>query len=420
MTNVPVKNIDFEPVPLYPRTGDGEGQELENAPEGTGSETIPMKRFTRRAFVAGVAVVAFATRFLRSAERPRKLIFIGTYTKKTSLGIYSYRWFPETGEMVEIGLAVHASNPSFLALSPTHKELYAVHEEGPRPGTVSGYMIAPLTGKLKLQNTVSSGGSAPANLTADHTGQCLFVANYNSGSVASYRVLSDGHLSEPVSTIYFPGGSVDPKRQRTAHTHCVTVSPDNKYLLVNDLGLDRIMVFHFDPKTAKLTANDPPYYSAIPGSGPRNFAFHPNGRWAYSINEMASTIDCLNWDTSSGTLTRFQNISTLQMDHESPTDAATVAVHPNGHYVYASNRGDDSITVFTVHSGNGRLTLMQRISCEGSSPRHFAVDPSGKWLVVANQDSANVVVLKCDPSTGRLSSTGKQYALDSPVCVVFD
>lgn len=406
-------------LPLYAQHGEGKGQELENSPVEIGSQIIPMTQFTRRAFVLGVAVVAFASKILRSADRPRKLVFIGTYTKNTSLGIYSYRWFPQSGELVEVGLAAHASNPSFLALSPNQKDLYAVHEEGARPGSVSGYLVAPLSGKLKRENTVSSGGSAPCNLTVDHTGQVVFVANYNSGSVASFKVQSDGNLSEPVSNIYFPGGSVDPTRQKTAHTHCVTVSPDNKYLLVNDLGLDRIMVFHFDPDTARLTANDPPYYSAIPGSGPRNLAFHPDGRWVYSINEIASTIDALNWDNSSGTLTRFQNISTLLMDHESPTDAATVAVHPNGNFLYASNRGDDSITTFTVHPGNGRLTFLQRVSCGGSSPRHFSVDPSGKWLIVANQDSANIVVLKCDPSTGRLSPTGRQYALDSPVCVVF-
>jgi 6-phosphogluconolactonase len=189
---------------------------------------------------------------------------------------------------------------------------------------------------------------------------------------------------------------------------------------VNDLGLDRIMVFHFDPKTAKLTPNDPPFYSAIPGSGPRNLTFHPNGRWAYSVNEILSTLDCMNWDSSKGTLTRFQNISTLPMDHESPTYTGTVAVHPSGNFLYTSNRGDDSITAFSIHPANGRVTLMQRISCEGNYPRHFAIDPSGKWLVVANQNSANIVVLRCNPHTGKLTSSGRQYPLDSPVCVVFD
>jgi 6-phosphogluconolactonase len=384
-----------------------------------------MKRFTRRALLLGVGFAAVASKFLRSAERPtydrfHRLLFIGTYTRKTSKGIYSYRWLPVTGEMVEIGLAVETKDPSFLALSPSHKDLYAVNERGTGHGDVSGFLVAPLTGKLRLKNTVPSGGSAPCNLTTDHTDQALFVANYNSGSVTSYKIRPDGKLSEAVSEIYFPGGSINPERQKTAHTHCTTVTPENEYLLVNDLGLDRIMVFRFDPKSAKLTPHDPPYYSAIPGSGPRNLTFHPNGRWAYSINEITSTIDCLNWDNSKGVLTRFQNVSSLPMDHESPTDAATVQVHPSGHFLYASNRGDDSITAFSIHSAHGRLTLMQRISCEGNSPRHFAVDPSGKWLVVANQDSDNLVVLRCNIHTGKLSSTGRQYPLDSPVCVIFD
>lgn len=379
-----------------------------------------MKRFTRRAFVVGLAVGAYASKFLWSSDRVRRLVFVGTYTKKTSKGIYAYRWTSQTGEMTEIGLAVETPEPSFLALSPDRKDLYAVNELSGRPGSVSGFIVAPLSGKLRPKNVVPSGGTGPCHLTTDKTNQVLFVANYESGSMSSYQILSDGSLSEPVSDIYYPGSSVHVERQRSAYTHCTTVSPDNKYLLVNDLGLDRIMVYRFDPKTAKVVANDPPFYSAIPGSGPRNLTFHPNGRWAYSINEIMSTLDCLTWDSSKGTLTRFQNISTLPMDHENPTAAATVVVHPNGQYLYASNRGDDSITAFSITPGHGRLTLMQRVSCEGNAPRHFAIDPSGKWLVIANQESANLVILKCDAHSGKLSATGRQYPLDSPVCVVFE
>lgn len=393
---------------------------MEIVPALQDDDLYPMKNLTRRAFMLGCAVFAVATKVLRSAERPGKRVFIGTYTDKTSRGIYSYRWLPQSGELAPMGLAAETSNPSFLALSPNRKDLYCVNEEGTKPGTVSGFLVAPLSGKLRLKNVVASGGTAPCNLMVDYTDQVLFVANYASGSVASYRILNDGNLSEPVSNIYFPGGSINPERQKTAHTHCTTVSPDNRALLVNDLGLDRIMVFRFDPKTAKLTANDPPYYSAIPGSGPRNLAFHPNGRWAYSINELANTIDCLSWDSTKGTLLRFQNISTLQMDHESPTAAATVNVHPNGMFAYASNRGDDSITVFSIDPANGRLTLIQRISCEGNTPRHFAIDPGGRWLVVANQGSDNLVVLKCNPATGKLLPTGRHYRVDSPVCVLFE
>ncbi|MGO8717730.1 MAG: lactonase family protein [Acidobacteriaceae bacterium] len=379
-----------------------------------------MKKITRRTCMVGLASLPIASQLSWSANRRVKRIFIGTYTKKTSRGIYVYRWMPESGEMVEIGLAAETPNPSFLALSPNHNDLYSVNEQDRAPGTVSSFAIDQVSGKLLPKNVVPSGGTAPANLTTDHTGRALFVANYGTGSVSSYRILPGGSLSQPISNIYFKGHSVDPERQKSAHTHCTTVSPDNKYLLVNDLGLDRIMVFHFDPKTAQLTANDPPFYSAVPGSGPRNLAFHPNGKWAYSIAEMGSILECMDWNSAKGTLTRFQVISSLPKKHKSPTDAATVQVHPNGRFLYGSNRGDDSITAFSIDPANGHLTLIQRISCEGGSPRHFAVAPDGRWLVVGNQDTANIVILKCDPATGKLASTGRQYPLDEPVCVVFE
>ncbi|MHB1673533.1 MAG: lactonase family protein [Acidobacteriaceae bacterium] len=379
-----------------------------------------MKKITRRNCLVGLASLPVASQVSWPANPRVKRIYIGTYTKKTSQGIYVYRWMPESGEMAEIGLAAKTPNPSFLTLTPSHDDLYAVNEQDGAPGTVSSFAIDHATGKLLQKNVVPSGGSAPCNLTTDHTGQALFVANYSSGSVSSYRILPGGRLSQPVSNIFFKGHSIDPERQKEAHTHCTTVSPENKYLLVNDLGLDRIMVFHFDPKIAKLLPNDPPYYSATPGSGPRNLTFHPNGRWAYSIAEMGSIVECMNWDGAKGTLTRFQVISSLPKEHVSPNNAATVQVHPNGRFLYGSNRGDDSITAFSIDPSNGHLTQIQRISCEGKSPRHFAVAPDGKWLVIGNQDSANIVVLKCDPQTGKLASAGRQYALDSPVCVVFD
>lgn len=354
----------------------------------------------------------------------KKIVFIGTYTKKTSKGIYAYHWLPESGELVEIGLAVKTEDPSFLAISPTRKALYAVNEldpsSGKETGMVSSFDMEGDSGKLTFHNTVPSGGTAPCNMAVDPTGQSLFVANYTSGSVATFRILPNGNLSPLVDNIYYPGHSVNVSRQQSAHAHCTTISPDHRFFLVNDLGLDRIMVYRFTPETAKITPNDPPFYSAIPGSGPRNFAFHPNGLWAYSANEIASTVDILHWNSQSGTLTRIQNLSTLPAHVSAVSNtAATVVVHPQGSFVYISNRGDDSIAVFSVHSGDGTLTLVQHISCEGKTPRNIALDPSGKWLLIANQDSANIVVLKWDASTGRLASTARQYALDSPVCIVF-
>ncbi|MHB8302893.1 MAG: lactonase family protein [Acidobacteriaceae bacterium] len=379
-----------------------------------------MMNLTRRSFLSGLATLPFAERVLWSLDTPRRHILVGTYTEKGSKGIYSYRWNSASGELAEMGLAAATPEPSFLALSPGRKGVYAVNEiQGGRSGTVSAFSIG-ASAKLSALNVVPSGGAGPCNVTTDHTGQALFVANYDSGSLASFQILPDRSLSGPVANIFYKGHSVDPARQREAHTHCTTVSPDNRYLLVNDLGMDRIMVYKFDPKTAKPIANGPPFYSAIPGSGPRNLTFHPNGRWAYSVQEMGSTVDGLNWDAAGGILTRFQDISTLAKGDPTPSKAATVAVHPNGHTLYASNRGQDSIAVFTIDRKNGTLTPVQHISCGGKTPRHFAVDPTGKWMVIANQDSANLVVLQCNVHTGRLTATGRQYPLDSPVCVVFE
>jgi len=383
-----------------------------------------MTNFTRRSFLSSLAALPLARPLLWADTTQPKHVLIGTYTKNSSQGIYSFRWVPQTGELLSMTLAAETPNPSFLTLSPGHRGVYAVNEmnafPGSKSGGVSAFSVSDSSAKLSPINQVPSGGEGPCNLTTDHTGHALFVANYDSGSVASFRILPDKGLSKAVTNIYFKGHSVNPDRQSEAHTHCTTVSPDNRFLLVNDLGLDRIMVFRFDPRTAQLTPNDPPFYSAIPGSGPRNLTFHPNGKWAYSVQEMGSTVDCMNWNAAKGILTRFQNISTLPQGYKKVSDAATVVVHPNGRTLYASNRGHDSIAVFSIDQANGMLTPMQYISCGGKTPRHFALDPTGRWLVIANQDSANLVVLQCDAHTGKLTATGRQYPLDSPVCVLFE
>jgi len=379
-----------------------------------------MTNFTRRSFLSGLAAWPLADRLLWASDPSSKRILVGTYTDSGSKGIYSYQWNGQSGEMSGKGLAAETPEPSFLTLAPGHRSLYAVNEiQKGRPGSVSAFLVDSASPKLSPLNVAPSGGDGPCNTTTDHTGQALFVANYDSGSLASFKILADKSLHGPVANIFYKGHSVNPERQKQAHTHCTTISPDNRYLMVNDLGMDRIMVYRFNPRTAQITPNNPPYYSAIPGSGPRNLTFHPNAKWAYSIQEMGSTVTGLNWDAAKGTLTRFQNISTVPKDHESGNTAATVVVHPNGRTLYASNRGENSIAVFSINQANGMLTPIQHISCGGKTPRHFAMDPAGKWIVIANQDSANLVVLQCDAHTGRLTATGRTYPLDSPVCVVF-
>ena len=382
-----------------------------------------MENTSRRSFLAKISALALAARVRGWAATPPALIFAGTYTDKgsTSQGIYAFRWDADAGTMTPLGLAAATVNPSFLALSPDRRHLYAVNEvdsfHGEKSGSVSSFAVA--GDKLRFINVVSSKGSGPCNIAVDYTGKAVFVANYDGGSAASFRVLPGGGLSHAVSSFQYTGHGADPERQASPHTHCTTVSRDNRYVLVNDLGLDRVSVYHLDPHTAQLTANTPPWYEALPGSGPRSFAFHPSGRWAYSLNEIASTLDALAWDSERGTLTRIQNISTLPEGFKSSNTAATVAVDSEGRFVYASNRGDNSVAVFAIDDRKGTLKPIQHVDCGGKTPRHFALDPGNQWLLVANQDSSNIVVFARNTRSGLLTPTGNQYPLNSPVCLAF-
>jgi len=384
-----------------------------------------MELTTRRSFLAQLSAAALAGGRRLWAWEPDALIYAGTYTDKgsTSQGIYAYRWDADSGTMTPLGLAARTVNPSFLALSPNRRQLYAVNQvdryRGAKSGSVSSFAVDAVSGKLRRINVVSSGGASPCKIAADFTGKAAFVANFSGGSIASFRVFPGGALSEPVSRFRYSGHGVDPITQAGPHPHCTTVSPDNRYLLINDLGLDRISVYRMNPDTARLTPNVPPFYEAQPGGGPRSLAFHPSGRWAYSLNEMASTLDALAWDSERGSLTRFQNISTLPDGFTGVNTAATVAVVSDGRFLYASNRGDNSVAVFAISDHDGTLKAVQHVSCGGKTPRHFAVDPGNQWLVVANQDSSNVVVFARDARSGFLTPTGNQYPLGFPVCLVF-
>jgi 6-phosphogluconolactonase len=366
-----------------------------------------------------------AARFSFAAPKPSYLMFAGTDTggKSMSTGIYAYRWEPVTGVLSPLGLAAETASPTYMTISPNCHLLYTVNEvneyHGSRTGTVSSFELNAVSGRLTFKNLVSSGGAGPASIAIDQTGKAVFVADGAGGSITSFQVLPDGRLSDPVSNFHFSGHSVNPVRQKTAYTHCTVISPDNRYLLVNDLGLDRITTYHFDPSTAILTPNAAPFYQAVPGSGPRNLTFHPNSCWAYSANEMGNTIDALAWDSSRGTLTRLQNISSLPQGFTGPDEAATVRVDLNGRFLYVSNRGADTMGVFSINQVHGTLRQIQQISCGGKTPRYFAIDPSDRWLLVANQDSANIVVFARNPATGLLKPAGNQYQIDFPMFLLF-
>jgi len=385
-----------------------------------------MENLTRRSLLIGLSTVAFAEAIPTFAASADPLVYIGGYTDKGSKseGIYAYRWNAGKGELTALGLAAPTPNPSFLAISANHTLLYAANEitsfNGAKDGSVSAFSVDPQSGKLTLLNVVSSGGAGPCNINLDQTGKVALVANYDAGSAATFRVLPGGKLSEHVEDIAYSGHGPNPDRQQSAHAHCATASPDNRYVLINDLGLDRIHVYKLDPATAKLTPGAPPAYYATPDSGPRSLVFHPNGRFCYSTNELSNTVDVLSWDAEAGKLTRIQNLPTAANPTDTKNTAASVVIDREGKSLYVSNRGpENSIAHFRIDHFGGELRFIERVDSGGKIPRHFAIDPSQKWLIVAHQGSNELVILKRDTITGRLEPTGRSYPIDMPTCVLF-
>ena len=367
------------------------------------------------------SVAGLAMAFSVQAETLR--VFVGTYTGAKSEGIYAFRFDNQSGAVEPLGLAAKSSNPSFLALSPNQRFLYAVNEDmkfqGQAAGSITAFAIPSQGTALQELNQQSSMGTAPCHLTVDRSGHHVLAANYFGGSVISLPIQPDGSLRPHASFHQHTGSSVDPARQKEPHAHSINMSPDNRYALAADLGLDKILIYGFDPKTGVL--KDHPHAASLPpGSGPRHFAFAPDGRHAFVINEMLSTLTSFAYDPAHGSLKIIQTLSTLPPGAapNKNTSTAQVCVHPNGKFVYGSNRGDDSIAVFSV-SPEGKLTWVERVSTQGKTPRNFNLDPSGRFLWAANQSSDSIVLFRVDPNTGRLTPTGKTLSVGSPVCVVF-
>ncbi len=337
--------------------------------------------------------------------------YVGTYTKDKSKGIYVYRFQAGDGKLTPLGLAAETPNPSFLAAHPSRRFLYAVSEE--RGGAVSAFALDPRTGKLTFLNTVSSRGGGPCYVAVDQSGKNVLVANYGGGSVAVLPIGEDGRLSEASASVQHAAA---PAR---SHAHSINLSPDNRFAIAADLGLDQVLVYRFDPLKGSLTVHDPPFTNVPAGSGPRHFAFHPNGKFGYVINEHGNTMIAFAWDAGSGVLQEVQNISTLPKDFTGKSYTAEVQVHPSGRFVYGSNRGHDSIVVFAVDPGKGTLTPLEHVSTQGKFPRNFTVDPTGRYLFAANQNTDNIVVFRIDQTTGRLTPTGQVLDHGAPVCVKF-
>ncbi len=353
------------------------------------------------------------------------LVYIGTYTGEKSQGIYVCRLDLASGKCTPLALAAEVKNPSFLAVHPSRKFLYSVSEisdfDGKPTGGVSAFALDVQSGKLAFLNSQPSRGAGPCHLVVDRSGQTVLVANYGGGSVAALPIGSDGRLGPAASAIQHTGSSVNPTRQEGPHAHSINVSPDNRFAVAADLGLDKVLVYRLDPSTSKLVANDPPAATVRPGSGPRHFAFHPGGKFAYVINEILCTVTAFAYDAKLGRLTELQTINTLPEGEPLKPEYSTaeVQVHPSGKFVYGSNRGHDSITVFAVDPTQGTLRWVDNTSTQGKTPRGFGIDPSGRFLLAGNQGSHTITVFCIDESTGRLKATGEMLEVGSPVCVKF-
>jgi 6-phosphogluconolactonase len=361
---------------------------------------------------------------MKNTGKGQSLMYVGTYTtKRDSKGIYAYRFDPAAGKLPPAGLAAESTDPSFVAIHPNGKYLYAVNETdnfgGQKSGAVSAFAMDPKSGALKLLNQVATRGAAPCHVSLDKSGKFLLVANYVGGSVATFPVRDDGSLGDVASFVQHSGSSVNKQRQAAPHAHWIGVSPDNRFVLVADLGLDEVLIYRFDAATGALTPNDPAFVKVSPGLGPRHFAFHPNGKFGYLLNEMGSSVTAFSYQANSGALSELQTISTLPKDFTGPRGAAELVVHPSGRFLYTSNRGHHSITAFSIDPEKGTLTSVGQSLTNGKTPRNFAIDPTGTFLVAANQDSGNLVVFRIDLATGSLTPTGEIAQVPAPVCVVF-
>jgi len=375
--------------------------------------------------LATAALATAATAQNNQSRSRNMLVFIGTYTNARSKGIYAFRMDGSTGALTPVGLVAETVSPSFLAIHPNRKYLYAANEVesfgGAKSGAITAFSINASTGKLTELNQQPSRGAAPCHLVVDRTGKNVLVANYTGGNVAVLAVGPDGKLAPAVGAgfVQHEGKSVDAGRQEAPHAHSINLSPDNRFAFAADLGLDKVLIYRFDPANHSITANEPPAGIVPPGSGPRHFSFHPSGRFAYVINEMKSTVTVFDYEGTKGALRAKQTISTLPADFTGGTSTAEVQVHPSGRFLYGSNRGHDSISIFSIDPTNGQLTHVGNEPTQGKTPRNFGIDPSGSFLIAANQGSDSLVVFRIDQTTGKLTATGVRVEVPVPVCVKF-
>ncbi len=389
---------------------------------------------SRRSFLSVAAAGALGLRAARScasgpgggggAGAEDRLLHVGTYTTGGRReGIYALRMARDSGALHGLEAVAATENPSFVAAAASGRALYAVNEvaeSGGQPtGGVSAFARDRTTGALTLLGRRASAGANPCYVTLDRSGRHLLVANYTGGSVAVLPVLADGGVGDATAVVQHVGRGADPKRQSAPHAHCIVPDPSNRFVLVADLGLDRVLVYRFDDRAGTLSPAAVAHGALAPGAGPRHLVFHPGGRVVYVANELDSTITTFRYDPAAGSLAALQTIPTLGAPSAQRNVPADLHVHPSGRFLYLSNRGADSIAAFAIDPASALLRPLQHVSTEGAWPRNFALDPSGRFLLVANQRSDSIVVLRIDVRTGRLTSTGERIEVPAPACIRF-
>jgi 6-phosphogluconolactonase len=337
-------------------------------------------------------------------------------------GIYIYHLDLRSGALTYAATVAGPGtiNPSFVTLSPDKRTLYAANEitggKGPH-GTISAFAVDPATGHLSYLNQQSTHGLAPCYASIEPAGRYCLVANYETGSLCVLPILPDGSLGEATDTVQFSGSEPNPARQEGPHAHMVLPSPDASFMLAIDLGADRVMAFRLDPERGVLSPADPPWTQLPPGTGPRHLAFHPQQPLAYVISEFQSTVTVLRYDEQQGAFTAMQTISTLPDNYTGENLGAEILVAPSGRFVYASNRGHDSLVIYAVDPESGQLSLVGHEATQGGGPRTFTIDPSGTLLLVANQDTDTVVTFWVNQESGTLRPTGCVAVVPTPVCL---
>lgn len=372
----------------------------------------------RQAFLTlALFVSGLLTSSLQAQPSPERF-YVGTYSTRGSKGIYTFTLDRKTGQLTQVGTTNNDKSPSFLALHPTKRFLYSVNESSNGENGVSAYAIDAKTGTLTLINRASSEGGGPCHVSVDKAGKLAFISAYGGGTFAALPINPDGSLGAAKFKMKYEGGDPANPRQNASHIHSATLAPDNRFVYVADLGADRVYCYAIDAANGRVTPAATPYATVKGGSGPRHMAIHPNGRYAYLVEELTSSTAVFSRDPKTGALTILQdNIANLPADFTGQNTSADIHMDSSGQFVYQSNRGLNALTMLTVGT-DGKLTRVGNTPTQGKAPRNFWVDPRGEFVIAANQETDNLVVFRRDPKTGQLTPTGHTVSVPAPVCII--